>query len=65
MATYLPLISVIVPAYNEEGLIKKCLDSLIKQDFRKDYDRSSPSSVCNTKEELVFLTIGTKVSPAA
>ncbi len=31
-----PLISVIIPAYNEEKLIGKCLDALDKQTFPKD-----------------------------
>jgi glycosyltransferase involved in cell wall biosynthesis len=32
-------ISVIVPVYNEEDLIKSCLDSLIKQNYpKKDYE---------------------------
>jgi glycosyltransferase involved in cell wall biosynthesis len=30
-----PLISVIVPAYNEDGYIQKCLKSLLKQDIDK------------------------------
>ncbi len=32
------LISVVVPAYNEEGYIGACLDSLWRQDFQKIYD---------------------------
>lgn len=32
-----PRVSVIVPARNEEGFIKRCLDSLIKQDY-EDYE---------------------------
>lgn len=31
-----PLISVIIPAYNEEGYIQKCLESLSKQNLPKD-----------------------------
>lgn len=32
-----PLISVIIPAYNEEKFLSKCLDSLRKQDLDKKY----------------------------
>ena len=32
--TKLPKISVIIPAYNEETKIKKCLDSLLKQTYK-------------------------------
>lgn len=33
-----PEISVIVPAYNVEKYIERCLNSLINQDFTKDYE---------------------------
>ncbi|MEM3173217.1 MAG: glycosyltransferase family A protein, partial [Candidatus Nitrosotenuis sp.] len=29
----MPMVSVILPARNEEGFIEKCLDSLLKQDY--------------------------------
>jgi len=32
------LISIIIPAHNEENVIGKCLSSLIRQDFRKKYE---------------------------
>lgn len=35
MSTKFPLISVVVPAYNEESVIQKCLNSLIAQKFDK------------------------------
>lgn len=34
----MPEISVIVPAYNAEEFIERCLDSLIDQDFPRDYE---------------------------
>ena len=33
-----PTVSVIIPTYNEEKHIKRCLNSLLKQDFDKPYD---------------------------
>lgn len=33
-----PKVSVIIPVYNTSGLIKRCLFSLIRQDFDKDYE---------------------------
>ncbi len=33
-----PIISVIVPAYNEEKRIKSCLESTVNQDFKKEYE---------------------------
>ena len=33
MGNMAPLISVIVPAHNEEAFIGKCLDSIIAQDY--------------------------------
>jgi len=32
----LPLVSIIIPSYNEEKFIGKCLDSIIANDFSKD-----------------------------
>jgi len=37
MGSKLPLISVIVPAYNEQHYIKKCLESLMNQDLAKTF----------------------------
>ncbi|MBD3209157.1 glycosyltransferase family 2 protein [Candidatus Woesearchaeota archaeon] len=33
-----PLISVIIPTYNEEQHIRRCLNSLLKQDLKEPYD---------------------------
>ena len=33
----MPLISIIIPAYNVEGFLKECLDSIVKQSF-DDYE---------------------------
>lgn len=33
-----PIVSVIVPAYNEEKRIKNCLESIVNQDFKKEYE---------------------------
>ena len=33
-----PIISVIVPAFNEEKRIKNCLESIVNQDFKKKYE---------------------------
>jgi len=38
MTTPSPVISVIIPAYNEEAHIAECLDSLQKQDFQLPYE---------------------------
>ena len=35
------LISVIIPFYNAETHIKKCLDVLHKQDFKKSFEQRS------------------------
>lgn len=32
------MISVIIPSYNSEGTIKQCLDSLLNQSYRGDYE---------------------------
>jgi len=37
MAKRLPLISAIIPAYNEENFIKDCLESLLNQDLDKNF----------------------------
>lgn len=32
----LPFVSVIIPAYNEEKYIRKCLEEWVNQDYPKD-----------------------------
>ena len=34
----MPNISIIVPIYNAESHIKKCLDNLLKQDFAESFE---------------------------
>jgi len=33
-----PIISVVIPAYNEERLLPRCLESLLKQNFQKPFE---------------------------
>ena len=62
-----PLLSVIVPVYNVEPYLAKCLDSLLSQDI-SDYEvilvddgSTDNSSTNNTKKAIVTLKSGDKI----
>lgn len=58
-----PLISVVIPAYNEEKFLGKCLDSLRKQDLDKKYfevivvDNASTDKTGNVAKKYPFKLI--------
>jgi glycosyltransferase involved in cell wall biosynthesis len=64
-------VSVIIPAYNSEGTIGRCLDSLAKQDFKGKYDvivvddGSTDNTVGEVKKHDVKLLESEHGGPAA
>lgn len=57
-----PRYSIIIPAYNAEGHIRKALDSVISQTF-KDYELIVVCDSCNDHTEEIARQYGAKVIP--
>ena len=55
---YLPFISIVIPVYNEEKRIGKCIESLCKQTYRKKHyeilviDNGSCDNTINTSRGI-------------
>ena len=57
-----PLVSVVVPAFNEENYISECLSSLFKQDLpRTDYEVIIVNNASTDKTEEIAKFFGAKV----
>jgi peptidoglycan-N-acetylglucosamine deacetylase len=55
------MISVVVPAYNEAKLIRYCLDSLFKQDYKGDYEVIVVDNNCRDDTAEIARQAGAKV----
>ncbi len=56
-----PVISVVVPAYNEEKLLPKCLDALKKQSFDRPYEIIVVDNNSTDKTAKIAKKAGVKV----
>ena len=57
----LPYISVVVPAYNEEGYLPQCLESLRNQDYAGDYEIIVADNASTDNTATIALAMGAKV----
>jgi glycosyltransferase involved in cell wall biosynthesis len=55
------MISVVIPAYNEEKLIRACLESLLKQDYTGEYEVVVVDNGCRDRTKKIALNMGAKV----
>ena len=59
MNNYKDTISIIIPTYNEEKFIRKCIDSILNTDYPKDLiqvifiDGESKDNTCNIINEYM------------
>jgi len=61
MAKEKPLISVFVPAYNEEKTIKKCLSALKNQDFPGEYEILAVNNASTDKTREIIKSMNINV----
>jgi peptidoglycan/xylan/chitin deacetylase (PgdA/CDA1 family) len=56
-----PYVSVVVPAYNEEELISKCIDSLKNQDYKGEYEIIVVNNASSDATGDIAKSMGAKV----
>jgi peptidoglycan-N-acetylglucosamine deacetylase len=55
------MISIIIPAYNEEKYIRECLESLKNQDYSGEYEIIVVNNSCTDNTDKIALELGARV----